>query len=82
MEEISYLKPIMVKMKCDKCGEGYMKRIDSTVLLSSPPQYEHICDKCGFRANYFKSYPCIEFEDAITWKKSKFKWGGNKKWFI
>ena len=24
MEEISYLKPIMVKMKCDKCKDGYL----------------------------------------------------------
>lgn len=47
MEEISYLKPIMVKMKCDKCGKGYMKRANDTVLLSNPPQYEHICENCA-----------------------------------
>lgn len=66
MEEISYLKPVMVKMKCDKCGEGYMKRSDNTVLLSNPPKYNHVCDKCGNRTRYTKSYPCIEFEDSIT----------------
>jgi len=69
MEEISYLKPVLVKMKCDKCGNGYMKRANDTILLTSPPQYEHICEKCGHRETYCKSYPCIEFVDSITGEK-------------
>lgn len=69
MEEISYLKPIMVKMKCDKCGKGYMKRANNTVLLSNPPQYEHICENCAHIETYSKSYPYIEFVDSITEEK-------------
>ena len=69
MEEISYLKPIMVKMKCDKCGKGYMKRANDTVLLSNPPQYEHICENCAHIETYFRSYPYIEFVDSITGEK-------------
>jgi hypothetical protein len=69
MEEISYLKPIMVKMKCDKCGKGYMKRANDTVLLSNPPQYEHICENCAHIETYSKSYPYIEFVDLLLEKK-------------
>ena len=69
MDELSYLQPVLVKMKCDKCGNGYMKRDDSIILLTSPPQYEHNCEKCGHRETYYKSYPCIEFVDSITGKK-------------
>ena len=66
MEEISYLKPIMVKMKCDKCGKGYMKRANDTVLLSNPPQYEHICENCAHIETYSTSSPYIELVDSIT----------------
>ena len=69
MEEISYLKPIMVKMKCDKCGKGYMKRANDTVLLSNPPQYEHICENCAHIETYSKSYPYREVVDSITEEK-------------
>ena len=69
MEEISYLKPIMVKMKCDKCGKGYMKRANDTVLLSNPRQYQHICENCAHIETYFRSYPYIEFVDSITGEK-------------
>lgn len=69
MEEISYLKPIILKMKCDKCGKGYMKRANNTVLLSNPPQYEHICENCAHIETYSKSYPYIEFVDSITEEK-------------
>ena len=69
MEEFSYLKPIIVKMKCDKCGKGYMKRANDTVLFSNPPQYEHICENCAHIETYSKSYPYIEFVDSITEEK-------------
>ena len=38
MEVMSEVKVFQVKMKCDKCKEGYMVRED-TILTFHPPLY-------------------------------------------
>jgi len=45
---------------------GEMKRHGNFVLNSNPPQYPHRCTVCGQEANYFVSYPSIEFVQATN----------------
>ena len=40
------VKTFLVECICDNCGEGKMKPT-GTCLTSNPPQYPHVCDKCG-----------------------------------
>jgi len=49
MYEISYL--------CDECNTELIFTGD--ILLSFPPQYVHICNKCKTTKNLDKIYPCI-----------------------
>ena len=56
MEVMSEVKVFQVKMKCDKCKEGYMVRKD-TILTFHPPLYSHICNKCGHASSYRRIYP-------------------------
>ena len=48
------VRSILVKMVCE-CG-GFMKPT-GVCLTSYPPQYPHVCDKCGTNAGYRVSYP-------------------------
>ena len=45
-EKRTEVRTIMVRLMCDKCGEGEMKPT-GVALMSHPPQYPHKCDKCG-----------------------------------
>ena len=69
MEVKSELKVFKVEQACDetvngiKCG-GSMTQPKNSVgmaFMSNPPQYPHLCDKCGFRKNFLKTYPAIEY---------------------
>ena len=51
-----------VDMLCPKCGEGIMRPEGRVVLLTSPPQYPHKCDKCGHIQSFFECYPRVEYE--------------------
>lgn len=56
---------VIVKMKCEKCGEGLMEKFGNTVLATYPPQYPHKCNKCGKVENYPVEYPymrCVPIE--------------------
>lgn len=49
-------------MYCE-CG-GEMKQKSELVMLSYPPLYHHVCDKCGRSAAYTNIYPRIVYEEV------------------
>lgn len=55
MEVMSEVKVFQVKMKWDKCREGYMVRKD-IVLTFHPPLYSHVCNK-----SYIRIYPYMKY---------------------
>ena len=64
--EVEYdAKPVLVKMKCDKCKEGFMEKDGNIVLTSYPPQFPHKCSCCGYRENYIKQYPYVKYVTTI-----------------
>lgn len=54
------VKTVVVRMKCE-CG-GEMKPTGEC-LTSYPPQYPHVCDKCGKKATYHIHYPDLRYEN-------------------
>ena len=46
---------------CDVCGEGFY-RSTGISLMSNPPQYPHICNKCEDRKTFNCIYPRIMYE--------------------
>lgn len=60
MEVMSEVKVFQVKMKCDKCKEGYMVRKD-TILTFHPPLYSHICNNVS---SYRRTYPYMKYIDS------------------
>ena len=47
------------RLYCDKCGtEMYFS---GEVLLSYPPQFPHICPKCGFKITTKEQYPKLKY---------------------
>ena len=58
MEEIRDVQSKQVDMKCPKCNGGYM-RPNGLVKPSTPPWYGHICNRCGYVADYGVRYPHI-----------------------
>ena len=57
-ELVARVNTLLVYMGCDECKDGVMK-IDYTapVLDSYPPQYTHVCDKCGCVKTFPIQYP-------------------------
>lgn len=53
----------LVSAMCD-CGGVFEREIDTVIVkdLVNPPQYWHICNKCGKRELFNKVYPTIEQE--------------------
>lgn len=37
----------MSYIKCDNCGSTHVKRADTYVYTSNPPQYKYKCTECG-----------------------------------
>lgn len=67
MGEIRHeVKTFLVDMICEHCGKGYMRPIGNIALTTSPLQYPHQCDKCGYVENYTKNYP---YEIYEYWKE-------------
>lgn len=57
-EQCAESKILTVIMKCDVCKLGNMVvNPNAYVLATNPPQYEHICDKCGAKEYYPNVYP-------------------------
>lgn len=49
----------LVQYKCDKCKVGEMHGT-GIALMTSPPQFPHACNKCGFAQTLRKTYPGYE----------------------
>lgn len=45
------VKVYQVTYTCDECDEGEMLAV-GFALMSSPPQYPHTCNNCGFTKNF------------------------------
>ena len=55
-----YQVPVELHLHCDKCGTEM--EFEGKVLISDPPQYPHICPKCGTKKIMEAQYPHIEYE--------------------
>lgn len=61
MKVVAYLEEMM----CDDCDKGKMALSYYPILMSHPPQYQHICDSCSVVKNYPKSYPNKVFDIVL-----------------
>ena len=71
-EERQEVKTYEIDMRCDKCGEGYMRQVGNIVLTTYPMLYPHECTVCGHRENYKKKYPYTIYEIDKEKKKSNY----------
>ena len=62
MEREVKAEVIIIRQVCERnnCG-GEMVRGGSIDFLTDPPQYPHVCGKCGFTQNFQNSYPMTKF---------------------
>lgn len=61
MVKSNEVKVYVDRLYCNKCG-AEMEH-DGTVLCSYPPQYSHVCPKCGFRIAITTKYPNVRYEN-------------------
>lgn len=59
----SDIKPERVDKMCRVCASPL--RANGMVYPTSPPQYEHVCDRCGNVEVFFEKYPYIDFGDGF-----------------
>ena len=52
---------VEVEYRCDQCEEGVM-RPTGLMQPTSPPKYQHKCNKCGAVGYLYLMYPCIRYE--------------------
>ena len=57
---ITPIEWVEIDMICDKCGKGRM-RGTGTIYPSSPAQYLHVCNACGYSMLYLYQYPHTEY---------------------
>jgi len=60
-EMVAEVKTLLVYEVCDKCKEGIMRPNMQLMYPTNPPQYPHICDKCGAVENFHTVYPYQRF---------------------
>lgn len=53
-------KAVIIRMMCD-CGGEMIQPANTVTLTSIPPQYLHVCNKCGKQELYYKQYPCVDY---------------------
>lgn len=58
-KEVSVYK---IDMECDNCKGGIMLPTGEC-YTTYPLKYQHSCNKCDNKENYFKIYPFIQYED-------------------
>lgn len=65
--ECKEVKVLQNKAYCECGGEFEYGNEDgvSIALMTYPPQYPHICNKCGKIENFFVIYPFITYETII-----------------
>lgn len=58
------VRAVQISLICDECGTGEMIPT-GVALMSSPPQYPHVCSNCGASINVRgKRYPFIDYESV------------------
>lgn len=57
---------VKVDYRCDVCNQGNMQIAGSIMLLTQPPQFPHVCDKCGHSATYPERYPAVRYRVLST----------------
>jgi len=55
------VKTYVVNYICDECGDGFMEPTGE-IYLTNPPQYPHVCNKCGAKKTFNKKYPYQRLE--------------------
>lgn len=58
--------PCKVYVKHAMCECGGELKCDTecnVMLVIYPPQYLHVCERCGKQENLLKVYPCVEYEE-------------------
>lgn len=55
-EVIMPVEWVEIDMICDKCGKGKMRSGGRTFTVN-PPIFPHVCNKCGYEADYRTCYP-------------------------
>lgn len=61
MVKSNEVKVYIDRLYCNECGTE-MEQGD-IVLCTYPPQYPHICPKCGFRITTDIKYPNVRYEN-------------------
>lgn len=63
MEKNISVVPVEVHLYCDECGT----EMDflGQVLMSNPPQYPHVCPKCGSQRIMDAQYPRITYQRKL-----------------
>lgn len=54
------MKTVLIRAYCKKCGSELIK--DRWTLLSSPPQYQYRCEKCGVDFCSREEFPRVEYK--------------------
>lgn len=57
------VKAVKVSAFCE-CGGEFKRANTGGMLATYPPQYPHICDKCGKQETFYVSYPTIEYREV------------------
>lgn len=63
MEREVDVKAVRVHQMCEECEDGELKATGVT-YMTSPPRYEHRCNKCNHKETFRKIYPAIEYREV------------------
>ena len=68
-EQVKPVEYVAMRYICDDCGEGEMIA-QKMVLLSMPPHFPHVCNKCGAKKTFRMSYPTTGHRDVpgVEWQ--------------
>lgn len=59
------VKTFISNLVCETCNEGFMVKDNSSditiSLLTNPPKFKHICDKCGHIEWHTAHYPKLTY---------------------
>ncbi len=54
------VEPVRIRYMCPDCDGELLPT--GRNFMTSPPQYEHKCDKCDYTRAFSKKYPYITYE--------------------
>lgn len=65
MEHIEEMKSYRIKYMCDRDGCFGEMIYKGEALLSYPPKFTHVCEKCGSTNVFERCYPTISYKKTI-----------------